>query len=103
MQYPSQEIDSEVTQYADIHAGGFETSLMLGYYPEYVDIDLAGTLKPTDIRFQDLGEAFGNPQKYLPLGYVGSPADYKKYNGKEYLEEACRRMAKAIAEYHKDN
>lgn len=95
-QYTSQEEDFEMSENADIHAGAFETAIVAGYYPEYVDMDLARSLKPTKISWQKLGEAFRDPGNHLPLGYVGDPAGFEQIDGKEYWDATCKQMAIAI-------
>ena len=96
LQYPSQKIDSQETEFADIHAGAFETALMNHYYPGSVDTSMAINLEPTRILFQDIGSAFNEPEKYLPLGYIGNPSGYTEIDGGKYLEETCREIASAI-------
>ena len=54
----------------DYHAGAFETAVMLAYYPEEVDVDVAATLKPQNT--------------FDPLGYVGDPANYGNANGRVF-------------------
>ena len=54
----------------DYHAGAFETAVMLAYYPEEVDVDVAATLKPQNT--------------FDPLGYVGDPANYRNANGRVF-------------------
>ena len=75
-------------EYLDIHAGGFETSLMLNYFPELVDIDLARSLKSSFTTFEGLkiwqkgGE---KAREVTPLGYCGNPSeiDLKKAKASE--------------------
>ncbi len=54
----------------DFHAGAAETSMMLAYFPEEVNLEVAKTLKP---------EA-----TFHPLGYVGDPASYAEVDAHAY-------------------
>jgi creatinine amidohydrolase len=54
----------------DYHSGAPETALMLAYFPEEVNTELAKTLKPQST--------------WQPLGYVGDPASFDKINTKVF-------------------
>ncbi len=54
----------------DFHAGASETSMMLAYFPEEVNLDIAKTLKPEPT--------------FHPLGYVGDPASYAEVDAHAY-------------------
>ena len=69
----------------DYHSGVSETALMLDYYPEFVNLELAKTLKP---------EA-----TWQPMGYVGDPANYKSINILEYSKAEISYVASCIAKW----
>ena len=75
--------DSPQNEYIDIHAGEGETSLMLKYFPNQVDVEKAKILKPTNLKFPDLLEwrkGWSDARKLTPLCYFGDPASYEKVN-----------------------
>jgi creatinine amidohydrolase len=64
-------------EYLDIHAGGFETSLMIKDFPELVNIDLARHLKSslTTLDGLKIWQQGGEKAKEVtPLGYCGNPS-----------------------------
>lgn len=68
-------------QYIDIHAGAGETSIMVKYFPNQVDIMKAKKLKSTDLKFDDLLEwrkGWSDARRVTPLCYFGDPAKYDK-------------------------
>ncbi|WP_273320104.1 creatininase family protein [Vallitalea guaymasensis] len=65
-------------EYIDIHAGGFETSLMLIDFKELVDEDKARKLKSSKTTFQDLRkwqQGGESAKEVTPLGYCGNPSN----------------------------
>jgi len=75
------------SDYIDIHAGEGETSMMIKYFPNQVNVDKAKTLKPTNLKFSDLLEwrkGWSDAKKLTPLCYFGDPASYEKANGSCY-------------------
>lgn len=64
--------------FLDIHAGGWETRLMLNYVPDLVDEPLARSLRSSRTPPEVLGEwqQGGTVGRALtPLGYVGDPSE----------------------------
>ncbi|MFB3886746.1 MAG: creatininase family protein [Thermodesulfobacteriota bacterium] len=60
----------------NIHAEGYETSLMWCYFPELVDLKVWKTLKPTNLTVDDLlvwQKGGMEARKVTPLGYFGDP------------------------------
>ncbi len=63
------------SEYADIHAGGAETSCMLKDFPNSVKKDLIPTLKDSKLPWDKLdGWCDENARELTPLGYCGNPA-----------------------------
>ncbi len=71
----------------DYHSGAFETSLMAEWYPEFVNVEKAKTLKPQNT--------------WQPLGYVGDPANFKNVKIMEHLGEETNYKASCIAKWMK--
>ena len=88
--------DEEPSEYLDLHAGGFETSLVAAYFPEMVNMEMAQTLPPTKVSAQNIGEWRTDTLKITPLGYLGDPAKTDPAWGKKFIRELCRMMADAI-------
>jgi len=64
-------------EYLDIHAGGFETSLMVKDFSELVDIDLARSLKSSFTTLDGLKiwrQGGEKAKEVTPLGYCGNPS-----------------------------
>jgi creatinine amidohydrolase len=75
--------------FADIHAGGFETSCMLLEYKELVNEDLARKLEPSKTTFEALrkwqkGGAEG--REVTPFGYCGAPANINLDEAKKFTD-----------------
>lgn len=82
--------------YADIHAGGFETSLMLNAFPELVDADRARTLSSSRTTFADLetwARGGARARELTPLGYCGNPSNIDL----EAATESDKRMTEDFA------
>lgn len=63
--------------YMDIHAGAFETSLMLDQFPELVDLDKAKSLPSSRTTIEGLKIWLKGGEKareVTPLGYLGDPS-----------------------------
>ncbi len=69
------------------HSGSPETSLMLDYYPQLVNLEIAKSLKPEST--------------WQPLGYVGDPAGYGKIDMPGYSKEEVKYIAGCIADWVK--
>lgn len=94
--------DAGESDYIDIHAGAGETSMMVKYFPDSVDIELAKTLKPTNLTGDDLKEwrrGWDISRKVTPLGYVGNPAGYGSVSGNmdKFAEVAAGLIEKRIS------
>lgn len=78
---PQLEGDAPEPAFAEIHAGAIETGLMLRYFPDLVNTELAKTLEPTCLTYADIPawQQGGETARSLtPNGYFGAPADYEK-------------------------
>ncbi len=71
----------------DYHAGASETSEMVEYYPEEVDLSIVKTLKPES--------------GFHPLGYVGDPANYARVNIRAIDKVEMSYTADCIAKWMK--
>jgi creatinine amidohydrolase len=72
----SMEFDT-FSQYLDIHAGSFETSLMVNQFPDLVDIDKAQSLSSSRTTVEGLRTWLKGGLKareVTPLGYLGDPS-----------------------------
>jgi creatinine amidohydrolase len=86
-------------KYLEVHAESIETGIMSEYFPEHVDIDLAKTLKSTDLTFEDLMKwrrGWDDSKKVTPLGYFGDPASFDPETAKALLEGISQEMADLI-------
>ncbi len=85
--------------YVDLHAGSLETGIMLNYFPEQVNLDLAATLEATKITFNDLKavrKAGNEIRKLIPSGYFGNPAGFNPETGKQSIESKAMDYAGLI-------
>lgn len=89
-------MDMAPKKYLDIHAGAFETGLVAAYFPDQVDIDLARTLKPTKVTYNDIREWVKDARQVTPLGYVGDPASFDAAGAKKIWESHCKSIADSI-------
>jgi creatinine amidohydrolase len=69
--------------YPDIHAGDYETSLMLHLYPELVKKELLEKLQPRKI--EDLKSPGTWKEKGAIEGYLGDPSQANPQKGKIYI------------------
>lgn len=89
----------EMPEYADIHAGAFETGVVAAYFPGLVNEELARTLEPTKLAWEDLGRWAQDVRGVTPLGYLGDPADFDATEARTYWDAVCRMAADAIEAY----
>lgn len=78
---PSELKSGVSSEYIDIHAGAGETSMMVKYFPNQVDVVKAKELRSTDLKYEDLLEwrrGWSDSRKVTPLCYFGDPANYDK-------------------------
>jgi creatinine amidohydrolase len=87
------------SNYLDLHAGSGETAVMLNYFPQQVNLEMAKILEPTNITFEDLkalrkgGDA---AREMIPLGYFGNPAGFDLEAGKREIGEKALHYANLI-------
>lgn len=96
--HKSPPMETEETEYLDLHAGAWETGVVAAFFPEEVDAKTARALEPTKVTVKELGEWVKDMKKVTPLGYLGDPAKYDAAAAKKNVEDSCRMMAEAIAE-----
>ncbi|HEX3048266.1 MAG TPA: creatininase family protein [Bacillota bacterium] len=80
------------SMYSDIHAGDGETATMNKYFPELVNLEIVGTLRPTNVGDEELStwiEGGSNARMITPEGYFGDPAGYDRIDG-DYTDLAIR-------------
>jgi creatinine amidohydrolase len=91
-------------EYIDYHAGSLETGIMLAYFPEYADADLAKRLEPTrltDADLKGLGKDIAGTRRLIPGGYFGDPSRYDIESARRFVEASARDIADTIAGYLK--
>jgi creatinine amidohydrolase len=91
--------DNAAPRYVDVHAGRWETSMMLSSCAALVRDDVRRTLKSTDYGPQDLAEwrhGFERARAKTPLGYFGDPAAASADEGAESLQSGAEIAADAI-------
>ena len=70
--------------FMDVHAGDWETSVVMAEYPDLVHEDIARTLPSTDFLPADLAEwrqGGEHAKRKTPRGYLGNPAAAALYEG----------------------
>jgi len=85
--------------YLDIHAEGYETSLIWYYLPELINMEVWKELKPTNLTFKDLEiwrKGGMESRKITPDGYFGDPTTANPKRGREEIEAYGRIAAKVI-------
>jgi creatinine amidohydrolase len=78
------------SRYWDIHAGSSETAVMLNYFPQQVNIEMAKTLLSTQTTLEDLKvlrRGGDEARKMIPSGYIGDPAGFDIEAGRQEVEE----------------
>jgi creatinine amidohydrolase len=91
-------------KYLDIHAGSRETGMMIHYFPDQVNIELAKTLKSTNLILSDLmawDQGWEDARKITPLGYFGDPANFDPEASKKRMENLARSLADLIENFLK--
>lgn len=86
--------------YLDVHAGSFETSLMLLEYEKLVDEEMAKKLnssKTTPDLFRKWVKGGSEAREVTPLGYCGNPAKIDLNSAKEFINDYSKLVAKLIA------
>jgi creatinine amidohydrolase len=93
-------------KYLEIHAESTETAIMLHYFPDQVDVEMAKKLKSTDLTFGDLmvwRQGWSDARKVTPLGYFGDPAGFEKMNAKSFIENHASSTADLIESFLRGN
>jgi creatinine amidohydrolase len=88
-------------KYMDLHAGAWETSAVAAYFPDVLDEKEARDLEDSQTTAGQLQEWVRDMKKVTPLGYLGDPSKFDAESGRKDMEESCRLMADAIADYLK--
>jgi creatinine amidohydrolase len=97
-------VTQERPQYLDVHAGTGETGMMVYYFPDQVDVELAKTLKPTNLTTQDLLEwdqSWSDAKRITPLGYFGDPASFNSEVSRQRIENSIEGMTNLIESFMK--
>jgi len=85
--------------YLDIHAEGYETSVMWHYLPELVNLEVLRDLKPTNLTIKDLlvwRKGGMEARKITPQGYFGDPSTANPNMGKKEIETYGTVVSEAI-------
>ena len=86
-------------KFIDVHAGQWETSMMLCACPDLVHDEVRKTLLSTDLGPDDLAEwrkGFEHARAKTPQGYFGDPAAASADEGRRSLRLSAERAADAI-------
>jgi creatinine amidohydrolase len=98
-------VESEVgevkrfSSYADVHAGASEVSFMHRYFPSEVNVELARTLKPTELSSEEWrrwAQGWSDARQVTPLGYNGDPAAIDIALVQELTENEAKNVAGVI-------
>ena len=93
--------DAAPQEYLDIHAGAGETGIVVAFFPDQVDTELAKTLEPTRLTYRDVGDWLTDARRVTPLGYLGDPAGFDAEAAKEYFQANCKMIADSIESWLK--
>jgi len=88
--------DEQPQEFLDIHAGADETGIVAAFFPEQVDTDLALTLEPTRITYNEVVQWLTDARNVTPLGYLGDPAGFDADAAREYINADCILIADSI-------
>lgn len=91
-------------QYLDVHAGTGETGMMVHYFPDQVNVEMAKTLTSTNLMTQDLMEwdqSWSDARRITPLGYFGDPASFNPEVGRQRMESFVESLANLIESFMK--
>jgi creatinine amidohydrolase len=92
--------------YVDMHAGSLETGIMAEYFPDDVNIDLARTLKDSELTNEDLralGQGEEEIRRTIPHGYFGNPAGYDTAVARRFVEDYALDLANTISGFLQEN
>lgn len=88
------------SDYADIHAGGEETSSMLNFFPDSVIKEMLPNLTDSKITFEQLSNWNGNnARKLTPLGYCGNPSNFNTAEANKIDDFIAKSIAYQIERY----
>lgn len=85
--------------FLDIHAGEWETSVMLGFNPDVVRQALLPDLVPTNLGPDDLAQwrkGFDVSRRVTPLGYFGDPAAATAERGRTSIAREAAAIVQGI-------
>ena len=88
------------SQYLDIHAGSFETSLMVDQFPNLIDIDKAQSLSSSRTTVEGLKTWLKGglrAREVTPLGYLGDPS---AINTRAAMESKARMVNEIVKAVH---
>lgn len=91
-------------EFLDIHAEGYETSLIWDFLPELINLDIWRGLKPTNLTFKDLEvwrKGGMDAREVTPNGYFGDPTTARPERGKKEVEAYGRIAARVIEDFLK--
>ena len=80
--------------------------MMLNYFPDQVDAELAKRLKATELTSDDLrvlGRGDNEVREVIPLGYFGDPASFDLETARQFIEGNARDLANLIEKFIKGN
>lgn len=80
-------------EFLDIHAGEWETSIMLGFNPSVVNQGLSSALPSTQLKQADLEQwrkGYDVARNITPRGYFGDPAAASAERGRRIIEAEAR-------------
>lgn len=91
-------------QMQDGHAGSLESSFLMRYYPEMLDLESNRQLKPTEFSAQDVQKwrsGWSESREAIPDGYYGNPALLEPERAEAMVESEARSHANLIDSYLK--
>lgn len=86
-------------EFLDVHAGDWETSVMLGFNPDVVREEKLPGLVPTHLKLADLQEwrkGHEVARGVTPLGYFGDPAAATAAKGRRMILEEAQAIVSAL-------
>lgn len=101
---PGPAIPEPRPQYFDIHAGGPETGMMLAYFPDQVNVEMAKRLKPTNLTLPDLmawDYGWDDSRRITPFGYFGDPASFDPEASKKRMESLVKNLSDLVENFLK--
>ena len=91
----------------DDHAGELETSVMLHYHPEWVEMEIAGTGESKPFALSSLNDKIAwTPRNWLRVSQdtgIGNPMKATAEKGKRYAAEVTRRLVRLLTEIAQHN